>query len=193
MNAKFPDENFAGAILDDKTVKSLEFRHLININKYRSIWMKSFANELSRLAQVIRDISGTDTIKFIPYYDVPVQTTVTYGQTVCTYRPQKDKKHCMRLNVGGNLIVCLFDVSAPTSDLTTAKLLFNSVISTPGTGFVTLDLNNFYLGTPLPEARYMKMKLDILPDEIIKKNTLLNIVPNGWVYFRIKKVMYGLK
>ena len=84
MNAKFPDENFAGAILDDKTVKSLEFRHLININKYRSIWMKSFANELSRLAQVIRDISGTDTIKFIPYYDVPVQTTVTYGQTVCT-------------------------------------------------------------------------------------------------------------
>ena len=90
--------------------------------------MKSFANELGRLAQGIRDIDETDTIDFIPYVDVPKDQTVTYGQIVCTYRPQKDEKHRTRLTVGGNLIVCLCDVSAPTSDLTTAKLLFNSVI-----------------------------------------------------------------
>ena len=105
--------------------------------------MKSFANELGRLAQGIRDIDGTNNIDFIPYVDVPKDQTVTYGRIVCTYRPQKDEKHRTRLTVGGNLIVCLFDVSAPTSDLTTAKLLFNSVISTPGARFVTLDLKNF--------------------------------------------------
>ena len=109
------------------------------------------------------------------------------------YRLQKDEKHQTRLTVGGNLIVCLFGVSAPTSDLTMAKLLFNSVISTPGARFITLDLKNFYLGTPVPEARYMKMKIDILPEDIIAKYNLRNIVHNGWVYIKIKQGMYGLK
>ena len=83
--------------------------------------MTSFANELGRLAQGIRDIEGTDTIDFIPYSDVPTDQTVTYGRIICTYRPQKDEKQRTRLTVGGNHIVCLFDDSAPTSDLTTAK------------------------------------------------------------------------
>jgi hypothetical protein len=97
-----------------------------------------------------------------------------------------------RLTVGGNLLICLYDVSAPTSDLTTAKFLFNSVISTPGARFITLDLKKFYLKTPLPTARYMRMKLDILPEEIIAKYNLRAIVHNGWVYFKIKRGMYGL-
>ena len=77
----------------------------------------------------------------------------------------------MRLTVGGNLCICLYDVSAPTSDMTTAKLLFNSVISTPGARFITLNLKNFYLKTPLPQPRYMKIKIDILLNEIIKNTT----------------------
>ena len=107
--------------------------------------------------------------------------------------PKKYKKHRICLTVGVNLIVCLFDVSAPTSDLTTAKILFNSVNFTPRAHFVTLDLKNFYLGTPLPEARYMRMKLDILPNGIIEKDTLRNIVNNRWVYFRLKKRNVGHK
>ena len=72
------------------------------------------------------------------------------------YRPQKDKKNRTCLTVGGNLIVCLYDVSAPNDDLTTAKLVFNSVISTPGACFLTLDLKNFYLKAPLPVHRFMR-------------------------------------
>ena len=101
--------------------------------------MKSFANELGQIAQGIRDVPGTDTIDFIPHTDVPVGTTVTYGQIVFTYRPQKTEKHRTRLTVGGNLFICLYDVSAPTSDMTTSKMLFNSVISTPGARFITLN------------------------------------------------------
>ena len=52
MQKNFPDENFASAVLEDETGKSLEFHHLIKIDKYRTILMKSFANELGRLAQV---------------------------------------------------------------------------------------------------------------------------------------------
>ena len=112
--------------------------------------MKSFANELGRLAQGIRDIAGTDTINFIPFSEVPKGEAVTYGRIVCMFRPQKDEPNRTRLTVGGNLLVALYDISTPTADLTTAKLLFNSVISTPGARFVTLDLRNFYLKTPLP-------------------------------------------
>ena len=191
MTTNYP-EDFANSILDKETGKSLKFCHLMKLEKYRTIWTKSFANELGRLAQGIRDIPGTDIIKFIPHADVPTQETVTYGRIVCTYRPQKDEKERTMLTVGGNLIVCLYDVSAPTSSVTTAKLLLNSVISTPGTRFLTLGLKNFYLKTTLPTARYMKMKLDILPEEIIVKYNLCKIVHNGWVYIKIKQGMYGL-
>ena len=64
---KIPHEIFSGAILDDETGKYLEFCHLIKLDKYRFIWMKSFSNELGRLTQGIHEISGTNTIDFIPY------------------------------------------------------------------------------------------------------------------------------
>ena len=185
-------ENFANAILDEETGRSLEFRQLIKLDKYRDIWMHSFANELGRLAQGIRDIEGTDTIDFIPFSDVPQNETVTYGRIVCMFRPQKSEPNRCRLTVGGNLLVALYDVSTPTADLTTAKLLFNSVISTPGARFLTFDLKNFYLKTPLPTARYMRMQLDILPEEIIDKYNLRAIAHKGWIYIRIKRGMYGL-
>ena len=38
----------------------------------------------------------------------------------------------------------------------------------------------------------MKMKIDILPNEIIKKYNLHDIVHNEYVYFKIKMDMYGL-
>ena len=79
MHANFLKEGFARAIIDDDTEKSIEFRHLIKMDKYRDIWMKSFANELDRLAQGIRDMPVTNTIDFIPYTDVPVVTAITYG------------------------------------------------------------------------------------------------------------------
>ena len=192
MASNFPNENYAQAVLDEETGQALEFRQLIKHDKYRDVYMKSFGNELGRLAQGIRDIPGTGTITFIPFDNVPHGEVVTYGRIVVSYRPHKDEKERTRLTVGGNLIICLYDVSSPTAALTTAKLLFNSVISTPGARFVTFDLKNFYLGTPLPVARYMRMKLDILPEEIINKYNLREIAHNGWVYIRINKGMYGL-
>ena len=178
MKANFPEE-FAGAVIDEETGNSLEFRHLTKLEKYRAIWMKSFANELGCLAQGIRNIPGTDTINFIPHSDVPSGETVTYDRIVCTHRPQKEEQNRTRLTIGGNLIMCLYDFSAPTSDMTTTKLLFNSVISTPSARFLTLDLKNFYLGTPLPKNRFIKIKIEMLPEEIIAKYNLWAIEHNG--------------
>ena len=153
MYENLPDERFDRAIIDNETGKSLEFCHLIKMGKYRDIWMKSFANELGCLAQRIHDVPGTNTIDFIPRSEVPFVTTVAYGRIVCTYRLQKIENHRTRLTIGGNLFIFLYDFRAPTSDMTKEKLLFNSVICTPGAHFITLDLKNSYLKTPLPEPR----------------------------------------
>ena len=53
-----------------------------------------------------------------------------------------------------------------------AKLLFNSVVSTRNTKFMTMDISNFYLMTPLERPEYMRNSLRDIPDEIIKEYKL---------------------
>ena len=40
---------------------------------------------------------------------------------------------------------------------------------------------------------YMKISLDILPEEIIAQYNLRQLASNGWLYLEIRKVMSGLK
>jgi hypothetical protein len=59
--------------------------------------------------------------------------------------------------------------------------------------FWGMDLANFYLNTPMPYPEYMHLSLDIVPDKIIGHYNLHDIVtPDGWVYIKIWKGMYGL-
>ncbi|KAL7484472.1 hypothetical protein ACHAW6_010114 [Cyclotella cf. meneghiniana] len=74
-----------------------------------------------------------------------------------------------------------------------AKILFNSVISTPGAQFMTMDISNFYLMTPLLRPKYIRIKLSDLPEEIIQQYKLRNKVnKNGMVFVKVTKGMYGL-
>ena len=84
-------EHFIGAVLDDDTGAVLEYRHLIKSEKYRSIWVHSFANELGRLFR-IRDIPGTDTCFFIKKSQVPKHKRATYGRICCNIRLQKEER-----------------------------------------------------------------------------------------------------
>jgi hypothetical protein len=95
--------------------------------------------------------------------------------------------------MGGNRITYAGNKSTPTADLVTAKLLINSTISTPNARFYGINLANFYLMTPITKYEYMQLQLDLIPDEIINKNKLRDIVDNqGWVYVEICMGMYGL-
>jgi len=98
-----------------------------------------------------------------------------------------------RLTVGSNLINFPGNKSTPTADLLTANLLINSTISTPGAVFPGIDLANFYLNTPMADPEYMRLRLDIIPEEIIVKYILRDQVDeDGGVYIEIWKGMYGL-
>eukprot|EP00804_Cyclotella_cryptica_P015724 CCRYP_013374-RB/>CCRYP_013374-RB protein AED:0.33 eAED:0.33 QI:0/-1/0/1/-1/0/1/0/131 len=67
---------------------------------------------------------------------------ITYGQFVCTVRPEKQEQNRTRFTVGGDSINYPGEVATPTTKMITAKILFNSVISTPGARFMTLDISN---------------------------------------------------
>ena len=94
--------------------------------------------------------------------------------------------------MGGNLIDYPYELTTRTADLTTSKVMWNSVISTPGARYVTTDVKNFYLGTPLDRPEYMKMKIELFPQEFIDEYDLLPKVKNGYVYIKIIWEMYGL-
>ena len=188
------EDLFCGVIIDEDTGESLEYRDLIKLPKYREVWMKSFANEIGRLAQGIRDIKGTNTMEFIRRDEIPRERAkdVTYGRIVVSYRPQKMEPNRSRLTVGGDRINYPYDTSAPTADLPTIKMLWNSTLSTKNAKFITMDLANFYLETPLLRPEFMRLPIKLMPQEIIDKYSLNDKVSDGWVFVRIIRGMYGL-
>ena len=44
----------------------------------------------------------------------------------------------------------------------------------------------------MPKPEYMRMPLNLIPDEIIQEYDLLSIASDGWVCIKIAKGIYGL-
>ena len=76
----------------------------------------------------------------IPKYQGPTDKKVTYGKIFCEMKPEKEEKERTRLTVDGNLLNFTGNLIAPTSSVTTAKCVFNSVVSTPGAGCLLYDI-----------------------------------------------------
>ena len=94
--------------------------------------------------------------------------------------------------MGGNLINLPGDVTTPTVDLIKAKLVFNSVLSTKNAKIMCSDIANFYLNNLMNRYEYMKVPLEIIPEEIIQQYKLKRLAHKGLVYMEIQKGMYGL-
>ncbi len=150
------------------------------------------ANKFGCLAQEVGgQIKGTNTIKFIHQHEVPADCTK--GQFVCTERPKKTETNCTRFTVGGNCINYPGAVATPTAETLVAKLLFNSMISTRGALFMTMDISSFYLNSPLPRPEFIHIKLSDIPDRIIVEYMLREkSTSNGSIYIMATKGMYGL-
>jgi len=97
------------------------------------------------------------------------------------------------VTIGGNTINYIGDCGTKTASLETVKLVVNSTLSTPDAEYMTMDLSNFYLGTPLDRPEFVQIKLSVIPQEVIDAYGLEKYAYNGWVYFEISKGMYGLK
>jgi hypothetical protein len=191
-----PTKEHACEVFDEESGKQLKYRQLITHPKYKEIWMHSSANEFGRLAQGVGGrIQGTNTIYFIHKHQVPNDRhrDVTYAKFVVELKPNKAEVHRTRLTVGGDKVHYPGDVGTPTADLTLVKMHINSVISTPGARYMTLDVKNFYLNTPMVRYEYVKIKIDDIPDEIVVEYDLKGkVTSDGFIYIEIQKGMYGL-
>ncbi len=181
--------DFAYAVLDDDTGDLLEYRHLIKHPKYKDTWSKSFRKEIRRLATV------TETIFFINKAKIPEDRKgdETYARTVCVFCDGKKDKYRTRITMGGNLVNYPGNCGTPTADLLTVKLLLNSIISTLSAKFMTIDIKDFNLCTPMSRYEYFRMKLELFPEGIVEEYDLKNKVDaNGYVHCEVRWGMYGL-
>jgi hypothetical protein len=97
--------------------------------------------------------TGTDTMFFIPVHDIPKGKKVTYLKIITTYWPEKQIPIASSISLSvatiSIILLVMSALLAKTANLPTVKTLLNSVISMPNTCFMTTDLKDFYLGTPL--------------------------------------------
>lgn len=175
-----------------------KYKTLLNIPQMRDVWTTAFGKEFGNLAQGDDKTGekGTNSI-FVMSHDeianIPKGRTVTYGRIVIDYRPQKADPNRVRITAGGNLIKDYpGELTTRTADLTTSKILWNSILSTEGAKFMGLDIKNFYLTATLDRYEYMKMPMDVFPEHIIQQYNLRKHVKNGFVYLEIHKCVYGL-
>jgi hypothetical protein len=96
------------------------------------------------------------------------------------------------MTYGGNRSDWTGDVSTSAIDATAVKVHLNSIISTPGARHLTVDIKNFYLGTPLDRYEYMRIAITDIPVEVINHYNLLDLAHDGHVMVEITKGIYGL-
>ena len=135
------------------------YQKLLKQDSTREIWVFAMCKELGTLSQGYKGlVEGRNTFFFMSHDKICVilpDKTVTYARIVVDYRPQKSDPNCVRLTVGGDLLNVPGGLSTTTSDLTTSKILCNSVLSTKYAHLACIDIKNMYLQTPMKQYEYM--------------------------------------
>ena len=85
------------------------------------------------------------------------------------------------------------DGSRINIDTDKTLLLLNSVIFTRGARFMTIDIKDFYLNTPMERPGYLQMKMTNFPDDVIEHYKLKDKVDSKRnLYVKYVKGMYKL-
>ena len=62
-----------------------------------------------------------------------------------------------------------------------------------GAKFMTIDIKDFYLITPMDQSEYFRMKLKLFPQEIINQYSLDSKADDkGYIFCEVNRGMYGL-
>jgi hypothetical protein len=93
---------------------------------------------------------------------------------------------------GGNLINYPGELTTKTADITTSKLMWNSIFSTEGARYMCLDIKNFYLTAPLDCFEYMKMPLSLFPSWTREQYSMDTLAKDGFVYLEMRRAVWGL-
>ena len=118
---------------------------------------------------------------------------VTYMRIVTTYRDTKEDPYRVRFTAGGDRIEAEGDVSMQVADLTTTKLLINKALSTPKGRCTVMDVKDYYLGSVRKSPEYLKIPINILPQQIWDQYPIEEMQHSGFVYVEVTGGMYGFR
>ncbi len=171
-------EHFAAGVVHPIMKEVItDYRKLMNDSATRKIWTTAFGKELGGLAQGDNKTKepGSDTLVFLTHDEIaniPTDCTVTYARIVVNYCPQKASPDRVPITMGRNLINYPGELTTQTANITTTKIMWNSIISTPGALYACIDLQIYYLGTPLDRYEYMRIPNALIPQHFIQQYQL---------------------
>ena len=143
-----------------------------------------------------RQIEGTDTIEPMLWKDLPPGATVSYVTFVPSYKKDAEGQPLYRVRMvyGGDRLkyVDVGNRSSQSAALSTLRVLWNDVLSTPQGKFMTADLKDFFLQVRLKKSEYISVNMSAIPESTQLKYQLANFAQNGKVLFKVKGGMYGL-
>ena len=104
---------------------------------------------------------------FIHPLEIPSNEKIRHASFVCDHRLLKPEKRRTHLVIGGDKLPYYDDAGSPAANLIGTKLLLNSVISDAhqGASFMTLDLKDHFLASPIPNPAYMKITFRYIPTD----------------------------
>ncbi len=146
----FPDFNWNFTLHDmainPDTVCITEYCEL-NESSNGAYWQESNVEKIRWLCNGLspdsKMLTGINTMWFIHVNKIQKGKKAIYISNVCADHPERPNLQWGWWTVGGNLILYGGYVSTKTVDLTIAKLLINSTISTPEVRGMTMDLKDF--------------------------------------------------
>lgn len=160
------------------------------------VWQTAFGKEFGGMAQGDNKTNtvGTNAMFVMTHDDIARLRgkKYTYANIVLDHRPQKEDPNRIRITAGGDKIQYNDELSVRSADITTAKLHWNSVISTDNARYMCLDLSLFYLSAALEYYEYMKIPLALFPAWIVEQYNLLQHAKDGMVHIEMRRAVWGL-
>ena len=190
-NLDAPDiEQFCAPVVHPKTGEVItKYAKLANDPdpEISETWKNGLGKEFGNMAQGDEKTGtkGHDAIHVLTHEQIrkiPKHKVITYARLVVDFRPQKKDPNRVRMTAGGNLIEYAGELTTRTADLTTAKIVWNSTISTAGAKYACFDISNMYLHTPLaPEDyEYMRIPYKLSPRTRSRSTTSTSTRRTAW-------------
>lgn len=145
-------------------------------------------------AAELRKLLDTGTIRPTHLRLIPADRRgdITY------YNPQVREKEKdgirvrrVRGTAGGDRISYPGAVSARTADMELVNMLLQSVLHDDAE-WMTIDITDFYLNTPLERPEYLRIQLRSIPLSIRDQYSLTPFISKDSIIFEVNKGMYGL-
>jgi hypothetical protein len=125
------------------------YKKLMHDPATAEVWQTAFGKDFWGMAQGDKKTGqkGTDAMFVMTHGNIKnalqAEKTFTYCNLVVDHRPQKEDPNRIHLTAKGNLIQCKEELPVPTAGLETAKLHWNSVVSTALAKYMCIEIKTF--------------------------------------------------